>query len=180
MRRREFIAGLAGTAAWPMAARAQKASRHIGVLMGNAESDDEAKAGVAAFRDELRKAGWTERRNVDIETRWAAMNVELMRRLAKDLVGLQPDLILTSSTPAAGAMLQQTRTIPIVFVLVADPVGSGYVASLPRPGGNVTGFTPIIGALGGKWVELLRRYRRASPRSACCSTRQRRHSLKVT
>src|SRR6476659_8324347 len=110
----------------------------------------------AELRDELRKAGWTERRNVDIETRWAAMNVESMRRLAKELVGLQPDLILTSSTPAAGAVLQQTRTIPIVFVLVADPVGSGYVASVPRPGGNMTGFTPIAGSLGGKWVQLLK------------------------
>jgi putative ABC transport system substrate-binding protein len=158
LKRREFITLLGGAAAWPLAARAQQPERmrRIGVLMGNAQSDDEGKAGVAAFRDELRKAGWTERRNVDIETRWAAMNVESMRRLAKELVGLQPDLILTSSTPAAGAVLQQTRTIPIVFVLVADPVGSGYVASVPRPGGNVTGFTPIIGALGGKWVELLK------------------------
>jgi putative tryptophan/tyrosine transport system substrate-binding protein len=84
------------------------------------------------------------------------MDVESMPRFAKELVGLQPDLILTSSTPATGAMLQQTRTIPIVFVLVADPVGSGYVASLPRPGGNVTGFTPIVGSLGGKWVQLLK------------------------
>jgi ABC-type uncharacterized transport system substrate-binding protein len=157
--RRDFITTLGGVvAAWPIAARAQQSerARRIGVLMGNAESDDEGQSGVAAFRDELRKAGWTERRNVDIETRWAAMNVESMRRLAKELVGRQPDLILTSSTPAAGAMLQQTRTIPIVFVLVADPVGSGYVASLPRPGGNVTGFTPIAGSLGGKWVQLLK------------------------
>src|SRR5262245_49390448 len=157
--RRDFITALGGVvAAWPIAARALQSerARRIGVLMGNAESDDEGQSGVAAFRDELRKAGWTERRNVDIETRWAAMNVESMRRLAKELVGLQPDLILTSSTPAAGAMLQQTRTIPIIFVLVADPVGSGYVASLPRPGGNVTGFTPIVGSLGGKWVELLK------------------------
>ena len=156
--RRSFITLFGGAAvAWPLAAQSQQPDRvrRIGVLMGNAESDDEGKSGVAAFRDELRKAGWTEFRKVDIETRWAAMNVESMRRLAKELVGLQPDLILTSSTPAAGAMLQQTRTIPIVFVLVADPVGSGYVASLPRPGGNVTGFTPIAGSLGGKWVQLL-------------------------
>jgi putative ABC transport system substrate-binding protein len=164
MKRRAFITLLSSAAAascgifWPLATRARQPDRvrRIGVLMGNAQSDDEGKAGVAAFRDELRKAGWTERRNVDIETRWAAMNVESMRRLAKELVGLQPDLILTSSTPAAGAVLQQTRTIPIVFVLVADPVGSGYVASVPRPGGNMTGFTPIIGALGGKWTELLK------------------------
>jgi putative tryptophan/tyrosine transport system substrate-binding protein len=160
-RRREFITLLGGAvaaAAWPLATRAQQLNRvqRIGVLMGNAENDDEGQSGVAAFRDELRKAGWTEHRNIEIDTRWAAMDVESMRRFAKELVGLQPDLILTSSTPATGAMLQQTRTIPIVFVLVADPVGSGYVASLPRPGGNVTGFTPIVGSLGGKWVQLLK------------------------
>jgi putative ABC transport system substrate-binding protein len=156
LKRREFISLLGGAAAWPLAARAQQAERmrRIGVLMSNAESDDEGQSGVAAFRDELQKVGWTEHRNIEIDTRWAAMDVESMRRFAKELVGLQPDLVLTSSTPAAGAMLQQTRTIPIVFVLVADPVGSGYVASLPRPGGNVTGFTPIVGSLGGKWVQL--------------------------
>jgi putative ABC transport system substrate-binding protein len=158
LKRREFITLLGGGAAWPLSAWAQQLNRvqRIGVLMGNAESDDEGQSGVAAFRDELRKAGWAEHRNIEIDTRWAAMDVESMRRFAKELVGLQPDLILTSSTPAAGAMLQQTRTIPIVFVLVADPVGSGYVASLPRPGGNVTGFTPIVGSLGGKWVQLLK------------------------
>jgi len=158
MNRRKFITLLGGAAAWPLAARAQQLGqvRRIGVLMGNAESDDEGQSGVAAFRDELRKVGWTEHRNIEIDTRWAAMDVESMRRFAKELVGLQPDLILTSSTPAAGAMLQQTRTIPIVFVLVADPVGSGYVGSLSRPGGNVTGFTPIVGSLGGKWVQLLK------------------------
>jgi putative ABC transport system substrate-binding protein len=95
-------------------------------------------------------------RNIEIDIRWAAADVELMKRYAKELAALQPDLILTSSTPAAAAMLQQTHTIPIVFVIVADPVGSGFVASLPRPGGNVTGFTPIVRSLGGKWVELLK------------------------
>src|SRR6516162_9638747 len=105
-----------------------------------------------------RRSGMVSRRsggrrvNIKIDTRWAAADIELMKRFAKELVVLQPDLILTSSTPATGAMLQQTRIIPIIFVLVADPVGSGYVASLPRPGGNVTGFTPIVGSLGGKWV----------------------------
>jgi putative ABC transport system substrate-binding protein len=97
-----------------------------------------------------------EGRNIEIDIRWAAADLELMKRYAKELVTLQPDLILTSSTPAAAAMLQQTRTIPIVFVIVADPVGSGFVASLPRPGGNATGFTPIVRSLGGKWVELLK------------------------
>jgi len=161
MRRRDFIKGVAGSAiTWPLAVRAQQPEqkRLIGVLMPYAESDsaDEARSGFAAFREELGKVGWAEGRNIKIDARWAAAGVESMKRFAKELVELQPDLILTSSTPAAGAMLQQTRTIPIIFVLVADPVGSGYVASLPRPGGNVTGFTPIVGSLGGKWVELLK------------------------
>src|SRR5262249_36525503 len=116
----------------------------------------EAQSWVAAFREELRNLGWTEGRNIEIATRWAAADVESMKRFAKEFVALQPALIVTSSTPATAAMLQQTRTIPVIFVLVADPVGSGFVASLPRPGGNVTGFTPIVGSLGGKWVELLK------------------------
>ena len=160
LKRREFISFLGGAATWPMAVRAQQPERIrlVGVLMPYAESDsaDEAQSGFAAFREELGKVGWTEGRNIKIDVRWAAAGVESMKRFAKELVVLQPDLILTSSTPAAGAMLQQTRIIPIIFVLVADPVGSGYVASLPRPGGNVTGFTPIVGSLGGKWVELLK------------------------
>jgi len=159
VKRREFITLLGGTAAaWPLAARAQQTEhmRKIGVLMGIAESDQEGQSSVAAFREELRKLGWMEGRNSEIDIRWAAADVELMKRFAKELVTLQPDLILASSTPATAAMLQQTRTVPIIFVLVADPVGSGFVASLPRPGGNATGFTPIVGSLGGKWVELLK------------------------
>ena len=159
MRRREFIT-LVGSAAatWPLAARAQQPDRLrlIGVLMGFAESDHEARSWVAAFREELRKLGWTEGRNIEIDTRWATADVESMQRFAKELVARQPDLILTSSTPATAAMLQQTRTTPVIFVWVADPVGSGFVASLARPGGNVTGFTPLEGSLGGKWVELLK------------------------
>jgi putative tryptophan/tyrosine transport system substrate-binding protein len=157
--RREFITLLgSAAAAWPLAARAQQPERvrRIGVLTSSAESDQEGQSSVAAFREGLRKLGWMEGRNSEIDIRWAAADVELMKRFAKELVTLQPDLILTSSTPATAAMLQQTRTIPIIFVLVADPVGSGFVASLPRPGGNATGFTPIVGSLGGKWVELLK------------------------
>jgi ABC-type uncharacterized transport system substrate-binding protein len=156
--RREFITLLGGAvAAWPVVARAQQgAIRRIGVLMAFAGSDHEAQSWVAAFREELRKLGWTEGRTIEIDTRWATADVESMQRFAKELVALQTDLILTSSTPATAAMLQQTRTIPIIFVWVADPVGSGFVASLPRPGGNVTGFTPIEGSLGSKWVELLK------------------------
>jgi putative ABC transport system substrate-binding protein len=159
MRRREFTRLLGGaTVAWSVAAHAQRTERvrRIGVLTFSAESDQEGQSSVAAFREGLRKLGWMEGRNSEIDIRWAAADVELMKRFAKELVTLQPDLILTSSTPATAAMLQQTRTIPIIFVLVADPVGSGFVASLPRPGGNATGFTPIVGSLGGKWVELLK------------------------
>jgi putative ABC transport system substrate-binding protein len=159
MRRREFIALIGGAAAaWPLAARAQQPGqmRRISVLMGFAESDHEAQSWIAAFREELGKLGWTEGRNIEINTRWATADVESMQRFAKELVALKPDLILTSSTPATAAMLQQTRTTPVVFVWVANPVGSGFVASLARPGGNPTGFTPIEGSLGGKWVELLK------------------------
>jgi putative tryptophan/tyrosine transport system substrate-binding protein len=132
----------------------QDAIRRIGVLMGFAESDHGAQSGVAVFREELRKLGWMEGRNIEIDPRWAT--AESMQAFAKELVALQPDFILTSSTPATAAMVQQTRTIPIIFVMVSDPVGSGFVASLPRPGGNVTGFTAIEGSLGGKWVDLLK------------------------
>jgi putative ABC transport system substrate-binding protein len=158
MQRREFVTLLGGAAAaWPLAVRAQQPNRmrRMGVLLGNAE-DHEAQSWVAALREELGKLGWTEGRNIEIDIRWAAADVASMKRFAKELVALQPDLILTQSTPAAGAMLEQTHIIPVVFVLVADPVGSGYVASLPRPGGNATGFTPIVSSLGGKWVELLK------------------------
>ena len=157
MTRRELIALLGGTAAtWPLGVRAQQPEqmRRIGVLMGFAESDHGAQSGVAGFREELRKLGWMEGRNINIDTRWAT--AESMQAFAKELVALQPDFILTSSTPATAAMAQQTRTTPIIFVMVSDPVGSGFVASLPRPGGNVTGFTAIEGSLGGKWVELLK------------------------
>ena len=157
LKRRDFLTLLSGAAVWPLTVRAQQLyrMRRMGVLMGNAEND-ETQSWVAALREELGKLGWTEGRNIEIDIRWAASDVASMKRLAKELVALQPDLILTQSTPAAGAMLEQTHTIPIVFVLVADPVGSGYVASLPRPGGNATGFTPIVSSLGGKWVELLK------------------------
>jgi putative ABC transport system substrate-binding protein len=159
MKRREFITLLGGAAAaWSPAAHAQQAGpvRRISILMGGAESDQEGQSSVTAFREGLAKLGWMEGRNSEINIRWAAADVESMKRFAKELVALQPDLILTSTTPAAAAMLQQTRTIPVIFVLVADPVGSGFVESLPRPGGNATGFTPIVRSLGGKWVELLK------------------------
>jgi putative tryptophan/tyrosine transport system substrate-binding protein len=157
MRRREFITLVGSTAAaWPFAAQAQGKKRRIGVLLNFAADDPEGQSRFAGFLQGLQEAGWAVGRNVTIDVRWAAGDVELMKRLAKELVALKPNLIFTSSTPATAAMLQATRTIPVIFALVADPVGSGFVASLPRPGGNVTGFTPIVGSLGGKWVELLK------------------------
>jgi putative ABC transport system substrate-binding protein len=158
MRRRDFIKTIGGAAAWPLAARAQQAERmrRIGVLMGYAESDREGQANVAAFQGGLQKLGWTEGRNIRIDARWAAADADLMQRFAKELVALQPDLIVTQNTPTTALMLQQTRTIPIIFANVSDPVGSGFVAGLPRPGGNVTGFIDMEGSMAGKWLELLK------------------------
>ena len=160
MRRREFISLLGGVAtAWPLAARAQQADhmRRIGVLMGYPENDLEGPAFFAAFREGLQKLGWIEGRNIRLDTRWVSPeDAEARQRFAKELVALQPDLILSSVTPTTAALLQQTRTIPIVFATVSDPVGSGFVASLARPGGNVTGFQALLGSLGGKWLELLK------------------------
>jgi len=157
--RRELLAALGGAAAaWPLAARAQQPEqmRKIGVLMGFAESDPDGQAFVAAFREGLQKLGWVEGRNIRIDTRWAAGDTELMQRFAKELVALQPDLMLSHLTPTTTALLQQTRTIPIVFALVADPIGSGFVASFARPGGNVTGFIFTEPTMAGKWLELLK------------------------
>jgi ABC-type uncharacterized transport system substrate-binding protein len=160
MRRREFITLLGGAAvAWPLAAPAQQPDRmrRIGVLMGYAESNLEGQANIAAFREGLQKLGWTEGRNIRIDTRWATpADAQSMQLFAKELVALQPDLILSQSTPTTAALLQQTRTIPIILVIVADPVGSGFVASFPRPGGNVTGFTNMEPSMAGKWLELLK------------------------
>ena len=160
IRRREFVILLGGSAAtaWPVAARAQQGGRdrRIGVLMGFAESDPEAQTRLAAFREGLQKLGWTERRNIRIDTRWAGLDVDAMQQFAKELVALQPDVILTHTTPATLAVHQETRAIPIVFVQVADPVASGFVASFSRPGGNVTGFTTVEPTMGGKWLEVLK------------------------
>jgi ABC-type uncharacterized transport system substrate-binding protein len=159
VRRREFITLLGGAAvAWPLAAGAQQPERirRIGVLMSFAESDPQAQARVAAFRKGLQMLGWAEDRNVRIDIRWAASDAVLMQRFAKELVALQPDLILSHNTPTTASLLQHTRTIPIVFVVVSDPVGSGFVASFPQPGGNVTGFTNIEPTMAGKWLQLLK------------------------
>ncbi len=131
--------------------------RRIGVLMGFPESDSQAQSYVAAFRDGLQRLGWTDGRNIRIDTRWATpAEADAMQGFAKELVALQPDLIVSHTTPTTAALLQQTRTIPIIFATVTDPVGSGFVASLPRPGGMVTGFTLVEPTMAGKWVELLK------------------------
>ena len=159
MNRREFMTLLGGVAAaWPFAARAQQTERmrRIGVLMMYAESDAQAQALVAVFRAGLRDLGWTEDHKIRLDYRWATSDSESIQRSAKELVALQPVLILSSSTPTTASLLQQTRTIPIIFANIVDPVGSGFVASLPRPGGNVTGFLNLEASMTGKWLELLK------------------------
>jgi putative ABC transport system substrate-binding protein len=157
MRRREFITLLGGAAAWPLKVRAQQLDgvQQVGVLMGPAESDPEAQSEVAAFRQGLQKLGWTGR-NVRIAYRWAAGDANRMRTLARELVALQPDAIFAVTTPAVAALLGETRTVPIVFVRVSDPVGSGLVGSLAKPDGNVTGFMNFEPSLAGKWLQLLK------------------------
>jgi putative tryptophan/tyrosine transport system substrate-binding protein len=142
MRRREFIAGLAGAAAWPVAARAQQSerARRAGVLMGFDENDPEASGWLSAFTQGLSDLGWTDGRNVRMHVRWAAGNVDRMRTFAKELVDLQCDVILSQTTPVTAALRQESQTIPIIFVMVGDPVGDSFVASVPRPAGNLTGF----------------------------------------
>src|SRR5216683_3421306 len=157
MKRRSFII-LLGGAALPLVARAQQGNRvrRVAMLMTYAESDAEAQAWVAAFREALEKLGWNQGRNIGIDLRWSAGGRAGTEAAARELVASQPDLILASTTPATAALLQQTRTIPIVFALVSDPVGSGFVASFARPGGNVTGFTTMEPTMAGKWLELLK------------------------
>jgi putative ABC transport system substrate-binding protein len=161
-RRRDFITLLGGaaasSAAWPLAARAQQAKRvrRIGVLMQLAADDPESLVRVAAFAQGLQESGWTVGRNVQIETRWAAGDADRIRRYAAELVALAPDLILSSGSPSMAALQQATHTVPVVFVAVVDPVGSGFVESLARPGGNATGFTLFEYGISGKWLELLK------------------------
>jgi putative ABC transport system substrate-binding protein len=157
MRRREFISVLGSAAAWPLAARAQSRNRmrRIGMLMGYAESDPEAKGFFAGVMQTLADLGWIDGRNLQMNVRWAPGSVDRMRSFAKELVELQPDVILANSTPVTAALQRETRTIPTVFAVASDPVGSGFVASLARPGGNITGFSIAEPSLPGKWMELL-------------------------
>jgi putative ABC transport system substrate-binding protein len=161
MRRRDFIQGVvASTAAWPLAARAQQPDqmRLIGVLMAYLENDSTAQFWLAAFRAALAKLGWTEGSNLRIELRWSGADADRMSALAKELVDLRPNAIFAVTTPATGALARETKTIPIVFAGVSDPIGSGFAANLAHPGGNITGFmsNDPAGTLGGKWVELLK------------------------
>jgi len=158
MRRREVIAGLGSAAACPVVAWAQQGDRvrRIGVLMVLDETDAEGKILLSGFTQGLVELGWTDGRNLRLDVRWAAANVDRMRMFAKELVALQPDVILTHAHPAIAALRLETGTIPLVFVAVSDPVGAGFVASLPRPGGNITGFANLEGIMASKWLELLK------------------------
>jgi putative tryptophan/tyrosine transport system substrate-binding protein len=157
MRRREFITLLGGAATWPLAAHAQQPGRMrlIGVLVDYAESDPAAQSYVAAFRGALEKLGWTEGNSLRIELRWSTGDANRIRTFAKELVDLRPDVILSITTPATAAVQRETQTIPIVFTAVGNPVGDGFVASLSRPGGNITGFMIQEPAIAGRWLELL-------------------------
>src|SRR5215831_11839993 len=158
IRRREFITLLgSAAAAWPLAARAQQGERvrRIGVLMPDGENDPVEKAYLSAFTQALANLGWSDGRNVRMDLRWHGGDNDRIRALQQELVGLQPDIILTNGTAATVALQRETRTIPIVFVNVGDAVASGIVARLDRPSGNVTGFDTLEASLGGKWLELL-------------------------
>jgi putative ABC transport system substrate-binding protein len=157
MKRRTFIAGLGSAAAWPVVAHAQQGDRvrRIGVLMPFGENDPLPKPRIFAFTQALADLGWTNGRNVRIDLRWIGGAANRIQALAKELVGLQPDIILTDTTPATVALQRETRTIPIVFATASDPVASGIVARLDRPSGNITGFATLEATLGGKWLELL-------------------------
>jgi putative tryptophan/tyrosine transport system substrate-binding protein len=158
MRRREFITLVGGAAVWPLAASAQQGGRvrTVGVLMNFLESDPAGQVGFEAFRDALKKLGWREGSDLRIELRWAESDPDRLRTFAKELVELRPDTIVAGSTAGVVALARETRTIPIVFATVADPIGSGFAGSLAHPGGNITGFAAVDAAMGGKWLELLK------------------------
>jgi putative ABC transport system substrate-binding protein len=168
MKRREFIALVGGAAASPIAARAQQPERmrRIAVLMPGVAADLEYQARIAAFQQRLHELGWTDGRNLRIDYRWGGNDVDRIRSSVAELVALAPDVIFAGGSPVMGALLQATRSVPIVFAIVADPVGAGYVDSLARPGGNVTGFLPFEYGIAGKWLELLKQTVPAVTRAA--------------
>ena len=157
IRRREFITALGSAATWPLAARAQQPGRMrlVAVLMGYAENDPAVQSEVATFRGALAKLGWTEGSNLRIELRWGAGNADQVRIFAKELVDLRPDVILGQTTVGTDALARETKTIPIVFVTVGDPIASGFTTSLARPSGNITGFTAFEPTLGGPAAPIL-------------------------
>ena len=159
MRRREFITLLGGAAAaWPLAARAQQGDRirRIGVLIAGNESDQQARLNLQAFKAALQELGWIEGRNIHVDYRFGLSDVGRIEQFARELVNSQPDVIVTHTTPATTAIARETRTIPVIFVVVSDPVGSGFVASLARPSGNITGFVNIEASMSGKWLDFLK------------------------
>jgi putative tryptophan/tyrosine transport system substrate-binding protein len=158
VKRRQFITLLGGAAAWPLAAQAQQADRvrRVGVLAAYAENDPEAQVRINAFRRALQELGWTEGHNVRMDYRWGTGDPDRARTFTEELLSLAPDVIVAHGTPALTALHRATRTIPVVFVSVIDPVGAGYVQSLPLPGGNITGFSTFEPEIGGKWLELLK------------------------
>jgi putative tryptophan/tyrosine transport system substrate-binding protein len=168
LKRREFIAGFGWAVAAPFVARAQQPDRvrRIGVLLGFDENDPGAKPALSGFMQGLTEVGWTDGRNLRVDVRWAAGNVDRARTFAKELVNLQPDVVLTQGTSVTAALQRETRAIPIVFAVVADPVGAGFVAGLPRPGGNITGFINLEASMAGKWLELLTEIAPAVKRAA--------------
>jgi putative tryptophan/tyrosine transport system substrate-binding protein len=167
VKRREFITLVGGAGAWPLAARAQQGGmRRIGVLDTLAADDPFAQARLGAFLQALQQSGWTIGRNVRVDTRWSAGSVDAMRKHVAELIPLAPDVFLATGTPSLGPLLQATRTVPIVFALVPDPVGAGFVDSLARPGGNATGFTNFEYSMSVKWLELLKQIAPSVTRAA--------------
>ena len=175
MKRREFIAGISATAMWPLAARAQQGDRmrRVGVLIQYAESDAEGQVRLAAFREGLQKLGWTVGENLKIDYRWAVSTEERARSAAAELLGLSPDVIFANTTLPLRAVQQATRTIPIVFTTIMEPIGQGFVASLAHPGGNTTGFSYLEVSVGGKWLNLLKEIAPRITRVACMFNPQR-------
>src|SRR6516164_4118806 len=172
-RRREFITLLSGaTLAWPIVARAQQRERmrRIGVLLNSAADDPAAQSRLTAFLQGLQELGWTHGRNVRIDIRWGADDAERVRKSAAELVAVGSDVVLTAGSPTTGPLLQATRTVPIVFVTVADPVGAGFVESLAQPGGNATGFASYEYGISGKWLELLKEIAPGVKRAAVIRT----------
>jgi putative ABC transport system substrate-binding protein len=157
MRRRDFLSVIAGATAWPLGARSQQSERlrRIGFLQLLGETDAESQAQATVFTKRLAELGWTDGRNIRVDYRWGAGNVGRVQMFAKELVGLNPDVLVGVTTPSTAALQSETKTVPIVFAMVSDPLGSGFVATFARPGGNITGFVNIEASLSGKWLELM-------------------------